>query len=124
MAHRHSAYGKSYDRRIPVYDQHRHTSWTFEMRQYLRTEQPLGSQICEGEIEEPELSLIYKKQAASETAKSSLALTRPNSYTLTDGSGLQGLFEGAPSDEGSDQHEGDADLKRGQQCNTHVRSAG
>ena len=112
MAHRHSAYSKGYERRIPVYDPHRHTAWTFEMRQYLRTEEPLGSQICEEEIKEPELSLINKKHAAAETAKGSLALTRSNSYTLTDGSGLQGLFGGAPSDEDSDQYEGDADLKK------------
>ena len=111
MAHRHSAYSKGYERRIPVYDPHRHTAWTFEMRQYLRTEEPLGSQICEEEIKEPELSLINKKHAAAETAKGSLALTRSNSYTLTDGSGLQSLFGGAPSDEDSDQY-GSAGLRR------------
>ena len=68
------------------------------MRQHLRAEHPLGSQICEGETDMP----LSNQDLAAETARQSLALGRSNSYTLADGSGLPGLLGEESSGEDSD----------------------
>ena len=81
MASHHYDYHRSRRHEPPEYSPREHTEWAFRMRQYLRTEQPLGLQICEGEItiEDPQ-----PYDHAARDAAESLALTRSNSYSLTD----------------------------------------
>ena len=95
MASHHYDYHRSRRHEPPEYSPREHTEWAFRMRQYLRTEQPLGLQICEGEItiEDPQ-----PYDHAARDAAESLALTRSNSYSLTDGSDFRSLFAGTPAD--------------------------
>ena len=111
MASHHYDYHRSRRHAPPTYSPSGHTEWTFRMRHYLRAEHPLGLQICEGEITIEHDPKPYD-HAASEAA-TSLALTRSQSYSLTDGSDFRSLFAGAPVDEDPDRgavqrHDSDA----------------